>query len=67
MLKTILVFFIIIYLGLYTASKKETEWISWFLAVMAIVALNIFYSIFLKHWPCCCFAYQPEFPQRKLN
>ena len=65
MLKMILVLFIIIYMGLYAASEKETEWISWILALMAIIALSAFYSIFLKNWPCCCFAYQPEFPQKK--
>ena len=65
MLKTmILVLAAIAYMGLCAANEKETEWLSWFLALIVLGVLNVFYSVFLKYWPCCCFAYQPEFPQK---
>lgn len=64
MLKIILVLLVIVYLGLSAANNKETEWISWILAVIAIGTLSIIYSVFMKPWACCFFAYQPEFPQK---
>ena len=63
----ILVLIVISYMGLCAANEKETEWLSWLLALIGLGGLNMFYSVFLKNWPCCCVAYQPEFPQRKIN
>ena len=68
MLEMLIVLFVITWMGIYAANQEDvlSKGLSWFLALMALNVLCIFYSVFLKHWSCCCFAYQPEFPQRNL-
>jgi uncharacterized membrane protein YjjB (DUF3815 family) len=68
MRELLLVLIAITYMGVYMANQEDklSKGISWFLAAVAIGIIEIFYSVFLKNWTCCCVAYQPEHPNRRF-